>query len=405
MTLRQAINWASDIKSFTQRRIMPPWKVTEGVAFHHERRLTDREIATLAAWADGGTPAGDPKDAPPPAKFPAGWQLGTPDLVLTVPDDFTLGPTGSDLFRCFVLPTGLKEDKWVAAIEVRPGNPRIVHHALLVTDIQRQGRKLETKAQEREKSIKIDPEHPTARFDRGPGYSITMGVGFIPSGGLLGWAPGQTGRYLPEGSGLLLHKDADVVMQLHYHRNGRLERDRTQVGVYFATKPVTHPYKGGIMVGGSKGSLIPYFFTIPAGAERFHLEGDSWATADFTLHSVMPHMHMIGKEVKVTFTPPDGKERVLIHIKEWDYNWQETYFLKEPIAVKAGTRFHLDAWYDNSAKNPHNPFNPPRRISFGEQTTNEMCFVFLGGTGGTGGRTGRLLPLSLSGPKKAKAEK
>src|SRR5207247_8786350 len=115
MTSRQAVNWAGDVKEYTQTRRMPPWKPSDGVAFHNERKLTDREIATLAAWADGGTPEGDPRDAPPPRRFPEGWQLGKPDLVLTVPADFQVGPTGKDLFRCFVLPTNLPEDRYVAA--------------------------------------------------------------------------------------------------------------------------------------------------------------------------------------------------------------------------------------------------------------------------------------------------
>ena len=124
---------------------MPPWKISEGGPFHNERKLTDRELATLAAWADGNTPEGDPKDAPPPAKFHDGWQLGKPDLVLTVPADFQVGPSGRDVFRCFVLPTHLAEDKHVIALEVRPGNPRIVHHALLFFDTSGAARKLEAK--------------------------------------------------------------------------------------------------------------------------------------------------------------------------------------------------------------------------------------------------------------------
>ncbi len=388
MTYRQAVNWAADIKSFTQRRIMPPWKPSEGPAFHNERRLSDKELAVLAAWADGGTPQGNVNDAPPPVKFPEGWQLGTPDLILTVDEDYVLGATGRDVFRCFVLPTSLKEDKYVAAVEVRPGNPRIVHHALLFVDATGQGRKLE--AREQEKRKKADPDHPDSKVDTGPGYSVAMGVGFVPQGGLSGWAPGQMPRYLPEGSGFFLPKNSDVVIQLHYHRNGRLERDRTQIGLYFAKDQVKKPYAGGVIRG--------RFIFIPAGNERYHVEGDLYATGDFMLHSVMPHMHMVGKEVKVTITPPDGQPQTLVAIKEWDYNWQETYFLKEPIAIKEGTRLHVDAYYNNSSTNPNNPFNPPRMVLFGEQTTNEMCFVFLGGISNNGSRR---LPTTALAPKKA----
>lgn len=398
MTYKQAVNWADDIKSFTHKRTMPPWKPSEGVAFHNDRRLPQKEIDTLAAWVDGGTPEGDPRDAPPPRKFPEGWQLGTPDLILTVDGEFTLGPTGRDVFRCFVLPTNLKEDVYVAAVEFRPGNPRIVHHILTFIDTTGAGRRLEKAAKEKSKSAKDDHPEDEPVLDQGPGYSVSMGVGFLPQGGLSGWAPGQVPRYLPEGSAFPVAKGADIVLQVHYHRNGRIERDRTQVGLYFAKKKVDRPFQGGVVAGGSGTGPFRLFFSIPAGEERFKLTGEAWATGDFTLHAVTPHMHMLGKEIALSMTPPDGPTRTIIAIKDWDYNWQETYQLKEPVQVKAGTKFEVTALYDNSSKNPNNPFSPPRRVTFGEQTFNEMCFVFLGGTGAPT----RRLPLSPAAPKNAK---
>jgi peroxiredoxin len=400
MTFRDAVNWASDIKEYTRTRQMPPWKITEGVPFHNDRRMPAEEIATLAAWVDGGTPQGNPKDAPPPRQFPHGWQLGQPDLVLTVPDDFQVGPTGRDVFRCFVLPTNLPEDKYVAAVEIRPGNPRIVHHSLLFIDTTGQGRKLQQKAQA--KQAEKDPHTGEVALDRGPGYSVTMGVGFVPQGGLSGWAPGQLPRYLPEGYGYFLPKGADVVMQVHYHRDGRLEKDRSSVGLYFAKKKGYQPIQGGI-IAGSQGGIGPLrlFFTIPAGAEHFKLTGSLWAKDDCTLFVITPHMHLLGKEIKVTLTPPGGKAETVLAIREWDYNWQETYVFKEPLRVKAGSRLDVEAYYDNSENNPNNPFSPPRQITFGEQTTNEMCFVFLGGTSA---QRGRRLPVSITDPKEGPAK-
>jgi peroxiredoxin len=404
MTYKQAVNWADDIKDYTQKRLMPPWKPTAGPGFHNERRLADAEIATLAAWVEGGQPEGDPKDAPAPRSFPVGWQLGTPDLVLTASEDFTLGPTGNDLFRCFVLPTNLKEDVHVAAIEVRPSNPRVVHHVLNFIDTTGQGRKLELAEQTKKPAPSAGPHARAAQSgDRGLGYTVAMGVGFVPQGGLSGWAPGSMPRYLPDGVAFPLPKNSDVIMQIHFHRNGRVERDRTQIGLYFAKQKVERPYKGGIIAGGTGVGPLRMLFAIPAAEEHFRLKGNAWATGDFTLFSVMPHMHMLGKEIHVTMTPPDGPERPLVSIKDWDYNWQETYLLKEPLRIKAGTRFHVEAVYDNSEKNPRNPYNPPRLITYGEQTTNEMCFIFLGGYldqpgGGVGGRRG--LPMSPSPPAK-----
>jgi peroxiredoxin/mono/diheme cytochrome c family protein len=413
LTYKQAINWADDIKEYTQKRIMPPWKPIAGPAFHNDRRLSDDDIATLAAWVDGGLAEGDPKNSPPARTFPQGWQLGTPDLVLTASDEFLLGPTGNDVFRCFVLPTNLKEDVYVVGVEVRPSNPRVVHHVLNFIDTKGKGRELEKLEQERlTKAPTTEDRSPHAvsvrNGDRGPGYTVSMGAGFQPQGGLTGWAPGNLPRYLPEGVGFPLPKGSDIVMQVHFHRNGRAERDRTQLGLYFAKKKIDRPHQGAILFGTSS-SLIPSVkFTIPAGKDHFVLKGDTWASGDFTLFSVMPHMHMLGKEIQVTMTPPDGPTQPLVAIKDWDYNWQETYLLKQPIHIKAGTRFHVEAVYDNSEKNPRNPSNPPRDVTYGEQTTNEMCFIFLGGySDQPGGRAspGRGLPMSYFGPQRKAGDK
>jgi thiol-disulfide isomerase/thioredoxin len=375
MTYRHAVNWANDIKDYTQKRLMPPWKPSDGPGFQNDRRLSDKEIATLAAWVDGGTPEGDKQDAPPPRQFPKGWQLGEPDLVLTVSDDFQLGPSGRDLFRCFVLPTDLPEDKFVVAVDLRPGNPRIVHHVLLFTDTSGKGRQLEQRERDREKK--------PGETDIGPGYSSAMGVGFAPRGGLGGWAPGQMPRYLPEGYGLSLPKGADVVAQVHYHRDGRTEIDRTKVGLYFAKKSDLKPMQQ-IVARGGRGRAG--FFVIPAGAPRHRVAGSLWVEQDCTIHNVLPHMHLLGKSIKITMTPPKGPTQTLVAIDDWDYNWQETYVFKEPIPVKADTRFDIEAFYDNSAANPNNPNNPPKLVTFGEQTTNEMLFGFIGATSDKPGR-------------------
>jgi peroxiredoxin len=374
MTYKQAVNWASDIKEYTQARKMPPWKPVVGMPFHNDRRMSQKEIDTLAAWVDGGTPEGNVKDAPRPRVFTDGWQLGKPDLVLTVPEDVTIGASGRDMFRCFVLPTGLTEDKYVTAVEVRPGNKRVVHHSLNFWDLTGKARQLEKK--ERDRVKKPDEQ------DSGPGYKVSMGVGFLPQqgkfGAVGGWAPGQRTRHLPDGYGFPLPKGSDLVLQLHYHRNGRVEKDRTSIGLYFAKKPGTQPWKGMVIPG--------RFAFIPAGKERYQVKGSLEVLQDCTLRSVMPHMHMLGKEITITLTPPGGKPTTLLSIKDWDYNWQETYFLKDSIAIKSGTKLEVEAFYDNSDKNPNNPFQPPRRVWFGEQTDDEMCFVFLGATSETPGR-------------------
>ncbi len=394
MNYKQAYNWADDIKSFTKSHIMPPWKPSGDLAFHNERKLSAAEIATLAKWVDTGCAEGNPKDAPPAAKWAEGWQLGTPDLILEPSADYQLGATGPDVFRCFVLPTNLPEDQFVTAVEVRPGAPGVVHHCLLFLDVTGQARKLEKQAQA--DAAKPPVGHAPSQ-DKGPGYSVLMGVGFTPTGGMGGWAPGAMPNKLPAGYGYELPKKGDVVLQVHYHRDGKLEKDRTKIGLHFAKKGEKMKlYQGGVLRGSG---ALGTFFIIPAGAEHYKLTGTSWATADCQLFSITPHMHMLGKEIKATLTPPEGgKSTTLIHIKDWDYNWQESYFFKEPVQVKAGSRFDVEAYFDNSAKNPLNPNDPPQFVTFGEQTTNEMCFVFLGGASD---RPGRRLPLTFTAPKKA----
>ena len=377
MTYKQAVTWAEDIKDYSGNRKMPPWKPTGGVfAFHNDRRMAEADIKTLGEWVDGGVPEGDPKDAPKPIAYPEGWMLGKPDLILSVNEDFHLGPSGPDTFRCYVLPTNLPEDRYIIGFEVKPGNPGIVHHTLNFWDLSGKARDLQKKA--KEKAAADDR-------DRGPGYSAAMGVGFLPGksprpgisaiGNFGGWAPGQVPRFLPEGTGYLLPKGADVIIQTHYHRNGKAESDRTKIGLYFAKKPVKHPYQTLTI-----SPRNPFFLNIPAGEANHKIGGSVYVQSDCTMYSVMPHMHLIGKSVKITMTPPDGQKLTLVDITDWDYNWQETYWFKKPLNLKAGTKLEIEAIFDNSSKNPNNPSNPPKRVMFGEQTTNEMLFGFCGVT-------------------------
>ena len=379
---KHAVTWAEDIKSYTQQRKMPPWKASEGTAMKSERRLSEKELATLAAWVEGGTPEGDPKDAPVPKKFPDGWTLGPPDLILEAKEEMVLGATGGDLFRCFTLATGLKEDKFVVAYEVRPTNPRVVHHTLHFLDVEGRGRKIEERETKREKK----PDEK----DRGPGYNSRMGPGFFPpSGDVGGWAPGLQPHFFPDGVGYYLPKEAEVVVQIHYHRTGRIEKDRTRIGLYFAKKPTDKPLQAIAVPG--------WFLTIPPGEAEFRVRGEVWLAQDSTLHNVTPHMHLLGKSIKVTMTPPNGTATTLIGVKDWDFNWQETYFFKEPIKALAGTKFVVEAVFDNSEKNPNNPSSPPKKVTLGEQTTNEMCFGFIGLTTDNGKPAGvRLSPTGFA---------
>jgi hypothetical protein len=317
LTYRDAAKRAGDIVTVTQDRLMPPWKAEPGYGeFHDPRRLSDRDLALLDAWAAGGAPEGDPADLPPRPRFSEGWQLGEPDLVLRLPEPFTVRASGPDLYQCFVLPTGLDGDKAVAAVEFRPGNPRVVHHALFFLDRTGKARALDA-------------------ADPAPGYGHFGGIGFLPSGALGGWAPGAIPRRLPEGMGRPLPKGSDLVLQVHYHPDGKPETDRSVVGLYFTKSPTTRFVMGL--------PLSRRDFAIPAGDPRYKVAVDFTLPADVRAVAITPHMHLLGREMKVTAVRPDGTVQPLIWIKDWDFNWQGSYQYHEPVSLPKGTRLEVEA--------------------------------------------------------------
>ncbi|VTS04434.1 ascorbate-dependent monooxygenase [Tuwongella immobilis] len=350
LTYQDAAKRAKFLVDVTESRRMPPWKPAPGHGkFQDERRLGDAELATLAKWAQAGAPEGDAKDLPKMPSFPEGWQLGTPDLILKMPESFTVPAEGRDLLQCFVIPMGLQKDQMVAAWEFRPGNRKVVHHAILYTDHTGQARLRD----------RLDPK---------PGYQSFGGPGILPSGGLGGWAPGSTPRFLPDGTGKFLRNGSDLVLQIHYHPNGKEEIDQSQVGIYFVKKPVK-TIVGGIALR-SRNILIP-----PGKADyTIRTESDP-LPADAYAIGIAPHMHYIGKSVKVTAHKPDGSEESLLWIPEWDFNWQGAYAYEKPVKLPKGTVVKLEAIYDNSENNPFNPSHPPKLVKWGEQTTDEMCLL------------------------------
>jgi hypothetical protein len=360
---KSAAKWADLCLEEVNAKRMPPWKAAENPLLTAERSLPPAAAKVFEQWVAQGMPEGNPKDAPLALKFNDDWILGEPDLILESPSETTIAATGPDRFQVQVFPTNLSEDKYIVAMEVKPGNPRVVHHTLQMIDTLGIARKLQTAAQAKQTADESD---------RGPGYFVKMGVGFLPNpaGMLGGWAPGLLPKKLPDGIGQRLAKGADICVQFHYHRTGKLETDRTRIGVHFAKKPVTHPFQ-----------MIPpagMFWSIPAGAKDYKIDSSWRLDDDVSVYRLVPHMHLIGKDIELLVTPPGGKEISLIRIPEWDYNWQEQYELKEPLKLGKGTILRIRATYDNSADNPQNPSSPPRAVMWGEQTTNEMCFVFVG---------------------------
>lgn len=361
LTFEQAAKRAGDLARVAADRSMPPWHAATdfGGPFRDARGLSPAEAATLTAWADAGAPAGDLARAPAPREFPSTWRLGEPDLVLQPADVFALGAEGQDEFRVFVIPTGLTEGRWIQAIDFRPGNARVVHHMLAAFDLKGTARTL-------------DAADPAA------GYKTSGGFGFLPPGEMDGWAPGKAPHRLADGIARYLPAGADLLLQVHYHRSGKAEEDRSAVGLYFAREPV-HKQLMATGVFPPIKSLLPFRLdlTIPPGAAAHEIRGADTIREDIHVVAVIPHMHWLGKDFAMTAETPDGRTVPLIRIDRWDFNWQDTYDLAEPLALPRGTRLRMVAHFDNTAENPANPSRPPVEVRWGEQTTNEMCIGFL----------------------------
>jgi mono/diheme cytochrome c family protein len=354
LTFQDAKKRARQLADVTHKRIMPPWKPhAEWGDFKDARHLSDQQIAVFQKWLDAGMPEGEAQDIPPMPQFKDGWKLGEPGLVLTMPKAFDVPAEGPDIYRCFVIPSTLTEDRVVSAIEFRPGNRQVVHHALFYGDAWKQGRR----------KLGSDPES---------GFSVKEGLGgIIPSGDLGSWTPGSTPRLLPEGVGIPLQKGSDILMQVHYHPSGKPETDQSTVAVYFhknAAAQLLVPLP-----------LTNFRLAIPAGAERHRVTASFTMPVDVKVLGIQPHMHFLGREVKIEAVFPDGKRQPLIWIKDWNFNWQDRYMYRELIALPRGTRVECEAIYDNSTGNPLNPHQPPRDVHWGEATTDEMllCAVYL----------------------------
>lgn len=327
----------------TGKRLMPPWLPTHG-EFVGERRLSDAEIALLRAWVEAGAPRGDQSREPPLPRFPNGWQLGEPDLVLTA-EELVVPAGGEDVFRNLVIPIDLDALRFVRAVEIRPGN-RAVHHAVLAVDATFQSRRLDA-------------------LDAEPGFpGMAMGNAAAPDGQFLGWTPGKRVMPAEPGMAFRLSPGQDFVLQLHVQPTGKEERIRAQIGLYFTDQA---PDVTAMPV-----ALWSDRIDIAPGDADFRLHDEFVLPVAATVHAVFPHAHYLGKRLRGTAILPNGSERTLIGIERWDFDWQDDFRLREPMKLPAGTRLVMDYTYDNSEANPANPAQPPVRVRFGQRSRDEM---------------------------------
>lgn len=350
---KEVSTFATEIKRVVSERRMPPWSAVPGHGkFQNERRLSAQEISTITAWVDAGAPLGDKKDLPAPIAWKDDWAFGKPDLILKPDASYDLGADGIDEYRCFVIPSGLADTNYISAMEVRPGNRKVVHHVRVFADTTGKAREM-------------DAADPKAGFD----CSLNMAAPFKRVG-LGGWAPGMVPEKHPADIGTVFPGKADVVMEVHYHRNGKKESDQSTLGIWLLKTPPKHISKSLLAVN--------IGIRIPPGAERHLEKARLIVPKDIIASSVLPHMHLLGNEMRVTATFPDGREQDLVWSKPYDFNWQISYRFQEPLRLPRGTRIDVTAYYNNSESNPKNPSKPLKEVRFGEGTAEEMLVAFIG---------------------------
>jgi Flp pilus assembly protein TadD len=349
---------AGQIVSVTKRRYMPPWLPEPGFGeFAGERRLSDEQIRLVEEWVRQGTPEGPPSGLKPP-RFTEGWQLGPPDLVVQMPAPYRLAADGTDVFRNFILPVHVDQTRYVRAVELRPGDKRIVHHANIWID-----RRQSLRARDGE--------------DGQPGFPGMENVStearsdsFDPDSHFLFWKPGTVAEPEPAGMSWRLDPGTDLILNLHLKPSGKPETIQPVLGLYFTPEP---PRKFPMLVQLEHDGAID----IAPGSRDFSVADHLILPVAADVLAIYPHAHYLGKEIEAWATLPDGSRRWLLKIGDWDINWQAVYTYREPAALPKGTRIEMRISYDNSSENPRNPSSPPRRVRAGPRSEDEMGHVWL----------------------------
>jgi Flp pilus assembly protein TadD/mono/diheme cytochrome c family protein len=346
---------AHQIAAVTQARIMPPWLPEPGeLAFTDDLRLSTEQILRIRAWVDQGAPEGDPADLPALPHFTEGWQLGKPDVIVRAQQPFALAASGTDTYWNFVFRTPVDRTRWLKAIEIRPGDKRLVHHANVLVD--------------RSETARRQEKQPGAGFG-GMELVIESAV-FDPDSHFLFWKPGSAPYVEPDGMALRLDKDTDLVLNTHLQPSGKPETIQPSLGLYFTDKPATlHP----ILLQMENDRALD----IPAGANNFWVTDNFTLPVDVDLLAIYPHAHYLGSDLQGIATLPDGSTKTLIHIKRWDLNWQAVFRYAQPVTLPLGTAISMRFTYDNSSDNVRNPNHPPQRVVAGNRAADEMAHLWL----------------------------
>ncbi len=346
---------AREIAAVTKARFMPPWLPEEGYGeFEGARGLTNNEVALIGAWVREGELEGPTAHAPVPPKFTSTWQLGPPDMILRVAHPYKMAGAGNEIFWNFILPVPVKKARWVRAVEIRPGNPRVFHHANAIIDHSGSARRRE----------KI----PGIGF---PGMDLTVEETTVnPDGYFLSWKPGSKPVMEPDGMAWLATPGMDLILNSHIRPTGKTEIVAPEVGLYFTDNS---PTKYPILVELEHDGAID----ILAGDRDYLVSDDFRIPEDTYVLAVYPHAHYLATLMEGYATLPDGSRKWLIRIPHWDLNWQGVFVLKKPLLLPKGTLVSMRYHYDNSTDNPGNPNNPPKEVKGGDRSTDEMGDLWL----------------------------
>jgi mono/diheme cytochrome c family protein len=378
MTFDEVRPWAKAIRENVIKRSMPPWHADPTIGqFSNDRRLSDQEIQTIARWVDAGAPQGNPADLPAPRKFVDGWSIGQPDVVLSMSEEYKVSAKGSDEYIYFSIPTRFTEDKYISAIEVRPGNRRVVHHVIAYA--QKAGGGVPTRGPDNANRIAggnhfesegfaiwVAENAPVQNDECSSPNTFDVRTGDLTAGArpmICGYVPGESAKIMPQAIAQKIAAGSEILLQIHYAKTGKEEVDRTSVGIVFAKEP---PAK--IM---QSRWVMNHYFQIPPKAANHEVKGCYTFDKDVDVLSFAPHMHLRGKDMEFKAHYPDGHSEVLFRTPAYDFNWQTVYWVKSQVHIPRGTRIEVTAHYDNSKGNRANP-DPDAAVRWGDPTYYEM---------------------------------